>query len=472
MRLVATLSTMVLGPREFGGPWDVLAATPMTDLEPAHVRRLQEILVSLSDWADGRESSFAALFPLGDGPAPALLIKVSWGSLIGPRSLSRAHAVILTPEAMAALGGRAERLLPLIQNPDESLTFARAALPVPPMLPKLPMRNNWQDVGLAWRDMVLVVREVPDVFPALNTVLALMDPPEQAQRITGWCTTAELAPAGDFDPWDACQLMVIGPGQRLPYGMKHQVVRCNPSGEPEVANCPPQSWYAWAELRRATGTEGLLPWHPDMTLETVPSLMVKAALHAETHGRTRAELLTTLLAPGGHEARARQDIGLAMLAGLLELDGAKGLPPAAIDDIGIARLLDGLAQLRVPARALARMPEGLIARLADGLPDHQAVQTALGSDMAAFLGEHMPEHPALPAIVALRMHGPPGTDLERMGVAAVFDALGPRHASLAMRLSGSTLRRPTATLATLSASLAAVRAGSGKAVARDLVTAR
>lgn len=451
------LPALVLGPAAPDAPWQIRAASPAHTLTDAQHVCLHEIMASLAHWADSGEAPMLALLPLGPVPAPVLLLRAAGGGAIGPNALPQANAIIIPADVLAALNGHAEQLLPLLPAPDGSSSFGRSPLMVPAALPALPLRSGWPDIGLAWRNRVVIVPETADVLPTLATVLANSGPPEQRGRITGWATTAMLPPAGDFDLWAACQLLVLGPGRRHPYGIPYVPARFNVLNAPEPVCEPPAAWRAWAAFREATAGAPLLPWHPDMAAEPVPALLARMADHADAARGNRIALVRALLAGRGRQAADLRAAGLNLLAGWLEQDGAADLADADCAALGQAMLLAALASLDQPGLALGRMAAARVLWLIDGLLDHPAATGALGCAAALWLVRHRPDHPALPALIATRLAGAPGLDLARLATPAVLAALGPRHADLALKLTSAGLRQPAGTLAAIATSLTALR---------------
>lgn len=441
MRRLATLATLVLGPRAPGAAWEVRGSAALPSLEAAHQLRLAEILASLAGWAEAAEPPMMALLPLGDGSAPALLLKAD--------RLHGANAVLLTPDAMAEAGGRPEWLLSLLPAPDGSLAFARAVLALPPLATDIPLKPDWTDIGIAWRDIALMVPESADVIPALATVLQRMAPPEQALRITGWATTAMMPAAGDFDPWERCQLLILGPGRRLPNGLRHQVVRLDRAGLPATTVSPPLAWEAWTLLRQAVGAD-VPAWQFEMAAEFPPVLLADLAETLASRGWPRPRLLAALR--GVSERHA-----LALLAAWLAADGAAGVDPAEIDSLPIEHLIDGLDMLPAPGRALEHLPLAVVGKLADQLVARHAATGPLASDLAVALARSQPDHQALQLLVLGRLNALPGPDISRLARADVVEALGPRRVDLALKLTASALPSPTATVAAFGTALATVR---------------
>lgn len=465
--IATTLPALVLGPPAANAPWQLLTASPAPALTPAQRTRLDEIMASLAHWAESGDAPIIALFPLGSAPAPAVLLRAAAGGAIGPDALAQANAVIVPGEVLATLDGHAERLLPLLPAPDGSRNFGRNPLPVPAQLPPLPLRSGWDDIGVAWRNRVVIVPEAADVLPTLVTVLAGAGPPEQRGRITGWATTAILEPAGGFAPWDDCQLLVLGPGRSLPHGIPYLPARFNILNAPEPAVAPPAAWRAWAAFRMAAPGAALLPWDHDMAAEPVPALLTRLADHADADRSHRTELVQALLAGRAREGADLRTAGLQLLAGWLEQDGAADLADDDCTGLGRSTLLAALASLDAPVPAIARMPPARVLWLIDGLIDHAAVAGPAGSAAAVWLARHRPDHPALPAIIAARLAGGPGLDLGRLACPPVLAALGPGHAGLALRVTAAGLPRPTASLAAIATTLAALQVGAtGIAVSR------
>lgn len=414
----------------------------LADLATAHLQRLDAVLAALAGWAEAGEPPIKALLPLGDDRAPALLLKAN---------RQGGHGVILSAAAIDELDGHAERLLPLLPSAEAGAGFARTLLPVPPLLPPLPVQAHWPDIGIAWRDMALVVPQAGDVLPALATVLAHMQPPEQARRITGWATTAMLPAVGGFDPWVSCQLLVLGPGRARPCDLPHKIVTLKPAAVPAVQALPPLSHAAWRALRTVAG-DAVPDWQMAMAGERAPGLLVRLAAGLP---HSRGGLLAALLL---HDPRQ----AAVLLAGWLAADGAAGVDRALIDMVPAPAMVDGLDALLRPADGLQSMPLEWLAALAAALPGHPGARGPLASDLAARLAELQPAHPALPAIVAGRLGAPAAHDLERLATPDVLRALGSAHLALALKLTAGAIMRPAASPAALAASLAAVRLATAR----------
>lgn len=461
--MTGSLPALVLGPPAAGAAWQVLAASPAPAFTDAQQLRLQEIMVSLADWAGSGEAPIIALLPLDHAPGPALLLRAAGGSL------PQANAMLVPADLLAALDGHAERLLPLLPVPDGSRSFGRSPVALSPDpladpladLPPLPLRSGWADIGLAWRDRVVMVPETADVLPTLATVLATAGPPEQRGRIRGWATTALLPAAGDFDPWQECQLLVLGPGRSRPHGLPHRPARFNQLNEPEPVCDPPPAWRAWAAFRDIAAGAPLLPWQPDMVAEPVPALLARLADHADAARGNRIGLVRALLGGRGRQGADLREAGLQLLAGWLEQDGGADLGDDDCAALGRPMLIAALASLDRPGHALAQMQPARALWLIDGVIDHPTATAALGCAVALWLAQHQPDHPALPAIISARLAGASGRDLGldlgRLATPAVLAALGPRHADLALQLTAAGLRRPAANLNAIATSLAALR---------------
>ena len=83
-------------------------------------------------------------------------------------------------------------------------------------------------------------------------------------------------------------------------------------------------------------------------------------------------------------------------------------------------------------------------------PRHQEAGERRRRQAAAlWLARQVPDHPALPAIIAARLAGVPGLDVTRLASPTVLAALGPGQADLALQVTAAGLRRPAGSLAAL-----------------------
>lgn len=422
--------------------WQIVNPSLQTDLEPAHQQRLHAILQSLASWAQVGEPAMMALLPLGDATVPALLLKAG---------RQGGHGLIITAAILAELDGRAERLLPMLPAAEARISFGQPGVLLPAVLPALPVQAHWGDIGIAWRDMAVNAAQSCDVLPALVTVLAQMRPAEQARRITGWATTAMLPAIGDFDPWVACPLLVLGPGRSRPNGLPHKIVPLRPSGEPPVAATAPPTHAAWCAMRAVAG-EAVPQWSSAMAHGSAPTLLRQLA---NGMPQSRLSLLAALLLHDVHHAAM-------LLAAWLADDGGAGIDASLIDLMPVSALLDGLEALALPARALLHLSLAQLDRLAQGLAGHPAGHGPVASDLAQWIATLNPTHPALPRMIARRLNGPVGPDLQRLATPPVIRALGPNHAGLALKLTSGGIAQPAGNVQSLATSLAAVRLATAR----------
>ena len=142
-----------------------------------------------------------------------------------------------------------------------------------------------------------------------------------------------------------------------------------------------------------------------------------------------------------HEATAARRVPDWMLWAVLATN------VAAIAVTGL--VLAALARLDAPGQALAQMRTARAVWLIEGLVDHAVAAGPVGSAAALWLARQVPDHPALPAIIAARLAGVPGLDVTRLASPTVLAALGPGQADLALQVTAAGLRRPAGSLAAL-----------------------
>ena len=213
------IATVVIGPQAGGRGYRVLARSDGPAIAGTAEGRLSELALVLAGWADEREAPAAALVPLGDATAPALLMRIAYLGTAPLGTIAYAHGLILDEPAFALCAGRPESLLPLIPPPDGSRQFAESPLQVGALPPPRPPRRDWNGLGLEWRDRLVLVDDAEQEEPTLCSILRSIGPAGPGARVRGWATTALLPSSGSFSPARELQLLVVahgGAGALLP----------------------------------------------------------------------------------------------------------------------------------------------------------------------------------------------------------------------------------------------------------------
>lgn len=306
------IATLVIGPQAGGRGYRVLARSPGPAISGAAEGRLSELALVIAGWAEQNEPPAAALIPLTDATAPAVLLRIAHLGSGSLGSIGFANGLLLDNAALAACGGRPETLLPLIPTPDGSRSFADAPLEVSQLAPAPPPRD-WAGLGLEWRDRIVTVDAAPADQRAreeemLASILRSVGPAGPGSRVRGWATTASLPPGGSFAPARALQLIVVGPDRRRPANLHHLPARAGASGfDGERVDLPPSA-RAWERLKSLGAGDvdiaeavGGLRWSPD-DLDAAP---------ADVVGPAAGQALRAL----GGEARIRFILALAQPRG-------------------------------------------------------------------------------------------------------------------------------------------------------------
>lgn len=413
------IATLVIGPQAGGRGYRVLARSDGPAISAAAESRLSELALVLAGWADEREPPAAALIPLTDATAPAVLVRTAYLGSAQLGTIAFAHALLLDGAAFAACGGRPETLLSLIPVPDGTRDFADAPRILPDVPAIAPPRRDWDGLGLEWRDRLLIVGDEAETEPTLRSVLAALGPATPGARVRGWATTALLPTAGAFDPARELQLLVVDAARRLPAGLHHLPARATATGfEGERVGLSPAA--RAFERVKALGAldadlaEAVAPlrWSPAAADQPPADLLRSAAdsiVRRLSGGSAQMRLVTELARPRGDDldpAFAQVARGLfAQLVGRDSLEpqhaafyikALADAPPAAA--AAMAPLGDLLLRPRIGrwlrGGAFDRLMRlGWAEALADRADDAPAFLDGLGAvELAALLDHIMLSH--------------------------------------------------------------------------------
>ena len=229
---------------------------------------------------------------------------------LGP--VARAVAVIVPAEVAAE--GRLHRLLDQLPDPADEAT---GDTPVTLALSAAPAGGAIADPGLAWEDQIVAVASAAE--PAMVALLEGVDPPEQAQRLNGWASTASLPENGQFNP--AALFRLIVHQGALPAARPRRATGSLSGGKLTIEHAsPPASWLVWATLRDTPATRiaaEAAPWQAAWA-EAPASDVVAFAAIAACKRLDAAGRVALLLAVAELAARSKGDEREGLEAGFGE----------------------------------------------------------------------------------------------------------------------------------------------------------
>jgi len=277
------IATLVIGPQAGGRGYRVLARSDGPAISGAAEGRLSEMALVLAGWAEEREAPAAALVPLTDATAPALLLRFAYLGTAPLGTIAYAHGLILDEAAFALCAGRPESLLPLLPEPDGSRHFAEAPLALGDLPPARSPRRDWSGLGLEWRDRLVLVDDRAQEEPTLSSILRSIGPAGPGARVRGWATTALLPSSGSFSPARELQLLVVDTARRRPADLHHLPAHATADGfEGERVDLPAAA-RAWERLKAAGTLDmdlaeavGPLRWSP-ANLDAAPADVIGPA---------------------------------------------------------------------------------------------------------------------------------------------------------------------------------------------------
>lgn len=329
------ITSLVIGPQAGGRGYRVLARSDGPSISGTAEGRLNELALVIAGWAEEREAPAAALIPLTDATAPALLIRFAYLGAASLGTIAYANGLILDAAAFAACGGRPETLLHLIPEPDGSRHFAEAppTLTAPPAAP--PPRRDWNGLGLEWRDRLVLVDDRAQEEPVLASILRSIGPAGPGARVRGWATSALLPSSGSFSPARELQLLVVDVARRRPASLQHLPAHATGAGfDGERVDLPPAA-RAWERLKSLGGSDmdiaeavGPLRWSPD-NLDRAPADVIVPgageALRRLTGGSAQMRFVLDLARPRGDALDG--DFGAAARVLFGQLVGRPALEP-------------------------------------------------------------------------------------------------------------------------------------------------
>lgn len=359
------IATVVIGPQAGGRGYRVLARSDARPMAGSAEGRLSELALVVAGWADEAEpQGAAALVPLRDATAPALLIRLSFLGTASLGAIAYAHGLILDEAAFALCEGRPETLLPLIPAPDGSRTFADTPLTLTTPPRGNAPRRDWSGLGLEWRDRLVLVDDAAQEESVLASVLGSIGPAGPGSRVRGWSTTALLPTTGSFSPARELQLVVVEVGRRRPGTLQHLPAHATASGfDGDRVQLPPAA-RAWERLKSLAVSDadlaaavGPLRWSPD-GLDSPP---------------------TEVIGPAAADALRRLSNGGGQMRFVLELARPRGDGL----DADFAQVARGLFAQILSREALEPQHAAFyIKAVADGPPEATAAMAPLGELLA------------------------------------------------------------------------------------------
>lgn len=413
------IATLVIGPQAGGRGYRVLARSDGPAIAGSAEARLSEMALVLAGWADQGEAPAAALVPLSDATAPALLMRFAYLGTAPLGTIAFAHGLILDEAGFALCSGRPESLLPLIPMPDGSRHFAEAPLFVRDLPAPRPPRRDWSGLGLEWRDRIILVDGPEEEEATLSSILRSIGPAGPGARVRGWATSAALPSSGSFSPARELQLIVAEAARKRPAGLQHLPARATPSGfEGERVELPPTA-QAWERLK-SLGTidfdlaeaVGPLRWSPENLDASPPDVIGAASVQALRRlngGAAQMRFVLELARPrgdalDGHFAQAARTL-FAQLVGRPQLEPqhaafyikalADGPRPAAEAMAPLGPFLPKAGSARwLRGRSFERLIQlGYVEALADRADEAPAILSGMGGDELALLLDHVMRSP-------------------------------------------------------------------------------
>jgi hypothetical protein len=364
-----TAPVLLLGPWSRGRSYGVLKKSNARDLDSADEALLGDFALALTSWAKRSTGEFICAFPLRSGIAVCRARHMGEGEL-GPVAQA---AVVVAPASLPL-----QRLIGQLPDPAaEGVGDSDIYLD----LGRSPKTAPIVDPGLAWADQLIAVVDEPEA--ALQGLLDGVTPPEQAPRLNGWATTADLPATGQFNPAELFRL-IVHPGT-LPAARPRRATGVLKGGRLTIEETPPpDSWAAWSLLRSdpvARHATEAAPWQLDWAEAPAADVVAFAAIAAckrlDAPGRVKLlRALASLAVAAKGDLRVGLEGGfnetLAALVRAAEPDAVAGYIRGLSD--GEARFTPaiehGIAAAAATPAVLSRLTEPALLRLgAAGLLD-------------------------------------------------------------------------------------------------------
>lgn len=403
------LPSFVVGPEPDGRGSGILAQSGL----PGAAGWQGGLPLVLLEWAKLRSAEgFCGRFAVAGG---AIAIRAAYFGEGAAGPIARAYGVFIDDEWLPAIIDCERSLFAAIPAPTQSDAFGDQPLDV--ILTPNVAGAGWNNFGLAWQDQHIVAAAPQSLEHIALDALAAIRPSGQRGRITGWCTTAQLAARGDFLPIQRCNLLVTRPDEPT----VHERFMPSQFASGMVINAspaePPAPYQFWMRLTDMVGEQpgplrDAMAWHAQMADWTDEELGWRFIEILSQHKAEYSTIVAAILAISDIDAPARQSAAAGITRNYLvavaghdrsqlpqlialfrNLGGAKRPAIAAALDESIVDLMDDAllasvdddALLRVIAllrqRADAGAMDGLREKL--GMVDDQSVWRALGRNIRA-----------------------------------------------------------------------------------------
>jgi hypothetical protein len=307
------LPTFVMGPEPDGRGSGILSQSGL----PAGAGWQGSLPLVLLEWAKLRATEgFCGRFAVTGG-AIALRAAYFGEGAAGP--IARAFGVFIDEES-----------LPQVLNSERSLF---AAMPVPtsdndfglqPLAVDLTpdaAAPDWERLSLGWQDRQIFADVPQSLESCALKALASIQPLAQKARITGWCTTGQLAARGDFLPIQRCNLLVTRSTESLAHD------RFLPAGVVGDAidgatAAPPENYDFWQQLTQLLGPQpgrlrDAMAWYAEMSEWTDEELGWRFIEILSQHQAEYPVIVGAILSMNDFDGGRRQAVSAAITGNYL-----------------------------------------------------------------------------------------------------------------------------------------------------------
>ncbi len=272
----------------------------------------------LLEWAKLRAAEgFSGRFSVTGG---AIAIKAAYFGEGSAGPIARAFGVFIEDALLPLVQGSERSLFAAVPVPSSSDDFGTQSLDVR-LVPDRPARGG-NGLGLAWHDRQIFVAAPQSLEDVALDVLASIEPAGQKMRVTGWCTTSQLAARGDFLPIQRCNLLVTRPGEPLAHDRFLPAQWDMGAVIDDAKIRPPASYLFWMQLVQMVGDQpgslhDAMGWFAEMSDWTDEELAWRFIEILSQHQAEYQVIVGVILSLGDLQGEGRQAVSAATMRNYL-----------------------------------------------------------------------------------------------------------------------------------------------------------
>jgi hypothetical protein len=302
------LPTFVIGPEPDGRGSGILSQSGL----PAGAGWQGSLPLVLLEWAKLRAAEgFCGRFAVTGG---AIALRAAYFGEGSAGPIGRAFGVFIDEENLSQVLNGERSLFAALPEPTSDNDFGSQPLGVD-LIPDAPA-PDWEKLSLGWQDRQIFADVPQSLEGCALKALASIQPLGQRARITGWCTTGQLAARGDFLPIQRCNLLVTRSTEALAHD-RFLPARVVGNAIDGATVAPPENYHFWQQLTQLLGSQpgrlhDAMAWYAEMTDWTDEELGWRFIEILSQHKAEYPVIVGAILKMGDFDGGRRQTVSAAI----------------------------------------------------------------------------------------------------------------------------------------------------------------